>query len=499
MAWEIVKELVVSGTKYIWNFPSALETAILNAISSHGNPNFNEEISNSASLHDFTITEFPFVNRKGSDGNWQTGGPYTIGLASLEVQDVNNGEYVYLTNSQRVSASYINNNNGTIVYFFLLDEANQQAAYASIRSAWYLTSDMNRISFYGTGTSTVYYSQVYNDIKNALPSPYSWESVQSISGKLGTVNLARIKDDYINDGEPVSGAAKSRFSNLKDGNKVSVLIENVLPDPAATGTDVTVKYDVPSLSSGSYTYCKLVAKKNSMPESVTDGNKIIDLDPTKASVTVKYLSGNTKYYFEIFTQDSEGHEAVSNVKSITTGEAHDVVLFTNEFNEDVLVDNWSLSVYQSGGGNGESQWNPSQFAADFLTKYNFLIGNSYKRPVVLGTGELTANNATSMTDGCFWIPIQRSIVPEEFKIEFDGKVSPQGWSSAYYNYTQVAVGCVDENGNWHQSRFSGDVPGQDWVHYELEVTNWTYGYIDYIGLLDCDGQPHWKNVKVTVG
>ena len=342
--------------------------------------------------------------------------------------------------------------------------------------------------------------QLYDLLINAdQPVLYNWSAVPSLIGKDGeTLSLAQIKEDFINDGDSVSGAPSSNFSNFKSSNRVDTLIDLSLPEPEVGGTTVTVKYSIPSISGSTYDYCKLVIKKNSMPEAVDDGDKIIDLDPTQSSKVVRNLRGKTKYYFEIFVKTTDDYEAVSNVKSITTGEVHDIILFTDEFNDDILVDNWDITVYRSGWGNGSSNWNPSQFASDFLTAYNFLIGNASRRTVWDENGEITAAQATSMTDGTFWIPIKRSVVPEDFKIEFDGKVSPLGSSDYSYNYVWVAVGCVDENNGWHQSAYYGGLPGQDWVHYESEVTGWQYGYIDYIGISDCDGKPHWKNIKIVV-
>lgn len=335
--------------------------------------------------------------------------------------------------------------------------------------------------------------------KPLTPTPsYTWQSVPSISGKNGTVNLSRIKDDYINNGEPVSGAAKSRFNNLKDGSKVSVLIENVLPDPAASGTDVTVKYDVPSLSSGSYTYCKLVVKKNSMPESVEDGNKIINLDPTKASVTVKYLSGNTKYYFEIFTQDSEGHEAVSNVKSITTGEAIEIPFFTDSFNSDLMKNGWDLATFKSEFGNGSTMWAPTSFSSDFLSTYNFLIGN-YNRDRMVEDNGILRNDSYNYgaSDSIYWIPIER--VNGELKgLEWDYCNLRAVYSS--YDDIGIMIGWVDSSNEWHQATVAwiSQLWSSEWQHGEYTDLSIENPYIDYIGIYTCDGQPACKNIKLII-
>lgn len=439
-------------------------------------------------------------------GNTPLTGNVTIGEnKTWIISEGNRIEFAFGSSSSWSSGAYYNGNYIAGVAFsgsgynrtdllMMVDETNERCAIYEI--CYRANDGLSFIFPMANNSTTEHNAYLLYQLGNVPPVTYTWESVQSISGKLGMVNLARIKDDYINDGEPVSGAAKSRFSNLKDGNKVSVLIENVLPDPAATGTDVTIKYDIPSLSSGSYTYCKLVAKKNSMPESVTDGSKIIDLDPTKASVTVKYLSGNTKYYFEIFTQDSEGHEAVSNVKSITTGEAHDIILFTDEFNTSILKSGWALDVYKSMFSNASTEWAPTSFTSDFLSSYNFLCGNGSRRQLSMSNGELWTANETGMTDQTFWIPIERTYINESIVVSFDGKISPIGWSSSYYNYIQVWLAYVDDNNTWHSYNACGDiVTDQQWHNFEHEVQA-QFPYIDYIGLCCCDGSSHWKNIKV---
>lgn len=330
----------------------------------------------------------------------------------------------------------------------------------------------------------------------ASPISYQWQSVPSISGKNGILSLAQIKEEYINDGESVSGASADHFINLSTGNRVDVLIDDALPAPEIGGTTVTVKYTIPTLSSGSYEYCKLVAKKNSMPEGPEDGDKIINIDPTSISASVKYLRGSTKYYFEIFVKTTDGYEAVSNVKSITTGETHDIVLFTDEFNTEILKSGWALDVYKSMFSNGSTGWAPTSFTSDFLSSYNFLCGNASRRPLSMSNGELLTANGTGTTDQTFWIPIERSYINESIIVSFDGKISPLGRSSSYYNYIRVWLAYVDDNNAWHSYDACGDiVTDQQWHTFEHEVQP-QFPYIDYIGLCCCDGSSHWKNVKV---
>lgn len=96
-----------------------------------------------------------------------------------------------------------------------------------------------------------------------------------------------------------------------------------IQDTQISGTTVTVAYMIPTLTEGSYTVKKLVVKKDSIPTSKTDGDKIIDLtpDPTMLinGVEVSGLDENSTYYFVIFIEDEIGSSASSEPQSATTG------------------------------------------------------------------------------------------------------------------------------------------------------------------------------------
>lgn len=95
-----------------------------------------------------------------------------------------------------------------------------------------------------------------------------------------------------------------------------------IQDTQISGTTVTVAYTIPTLTEGSYTVQKLVVKKDSIPTSKTDGDKIIDLtpDPTMLinGVEVSGLDENSTYYFVIFIEDEIGSSASSEPQSAST-------------------------------------------------------------------------------------------------------------------------------------------------------------------------------------
>lgn len=83
---------------------------------------------------------------------------------------------------------------------------------------------------YGITTELPYFTDPaeYMAYVSAPLTQYTWHSVESISGKLGTVNLATIKDAQINDGESVTGASASNFSRLANGSNIQKLVNDVV-------------------------------------------------------------------------------------------------------------------------------------------------------------------------------------------------------------------------------------------------------------------------------
>lgn len=86
------------------------------------------------------------------------------------------------------------------------------------------------------------------------------------------------------------------------------------------GTDITVKYNISLPPSGSFTVCKLVAKKGKIPKSATDGDKIYDISASSTKKKVTGLDENSKYYFVIFVDDGQGSSASSDPKSAKTSD-----------------------------------------------------------------------------------------------------------------------------------------------------------------------------------
>lgn len=154
---------------------------------------------------------------------------------------------------------------------------------------------------------------------------YNWVSVPSVSGKNGILSLATIKDEYINNGESVTGASLSNFDTPPNISNVLPLINDVMPDDDTDPTSVRVTYGIPALAVGTYSQIKLLTKKNGIPRSVEDADIVTNLDePTSITRMGHTVVGNlaelTEYYFTIHVEDEIGTFADSEpVGPVRTG------------------------------------------------------------------------------------------------------------------------------------------------------------------------------------
>lgn len=137
------------------------------------------------------------------------------------------------------------------------------------------------------------------DITNLAPSLYQWSSVSSVVGKGKTYKFTDILN--INDGNAVNDVQASGNVNFSKKTKVNNMIDDV---QIIDDSRVTVEYSIPN---GDYTWIKLVYKRNSIPEDESDGTYIsITKDSTKQYITDIIVNG--KYWFKIFTNNSESEE-----------------------------------------------------------------------------------------------------------------------------------------------------------------------------------------------
>lgn len=169
--------------------------------------------------------------------------------------------------------------------------------------------------------NVVYVSGGYSQlvINEGPPILYQWSSVPAISGKNGILSLTTLKEESINDGSPVDDATASAFNNAPNSCSVGGIISKDLPIINDNPLSIAVKYNIPELTDSVYSSCKVVAKKNKIPKSKTDGDKILDVSPSSHGCVINGLDQNTKYYVVVFVEDNLNNKAESDPADCTTG------------------------------------------------------------------------------------------------------------------------------------------------------------------------------------
>ena len=124
---------------------------------------------------------------------------------------------------------------------------------------------------------------------------YQWTSVSAISGKMGSISLTEILN--INNGNAVDNVALSGNINLSASSALNAMIDAVVQEDS----NVTVSYSIPDET---YSYIKLVYKKDRMPTSPSDGTAI-DIAQSSTSQVISGIADGSTYWFTIFTDISE--------------------------------------------------------------------------------------------------------------------------------------------------------------------------------------------------
>ena len=159
---------------------------------------------------------------------------------------------------------------------------------------------------------------------------------------------------------------------------------------------------------------------------------LFSLHICSTSASVKYLRGSTKYYFEIFVKTADGYEAVSNVKSITTGEVHEYAL------SDIAktLDTSKMQLYV----NNEWWYSYQTAFAQYMGSDNILqcVRNGGSRLETYDGVNIKTSGKWGVSETAIWIPIERTSI---------SKVSMKGYTDNYgtYRYGQVWLSKVENN------------------------------------------------------
>lgn len=205
---------------------------------------------------------------------------------------------------------------------------------------------------------------------------YDWESVRSVEGKGKTYKLTKYLN--INNGYPVNNVSYVNNVDVSAKSKVNNMVSDVIVDE----DKVTVKYVIPA---GSYSYIKLVYKKDSIPSSYTDGTAtdITQSSTSKVFSKLKFKETGV-YWFMIFT-DRSSSEPVSldmrgyNPVPVEYQDYIDLINGNNDMFKYYLRDNWLayLSEYEFASGMN-CQWIKTSKNYSYVNIRN----NTYGRPSI---------------------------------------------------------------------------------------------------------------------
>ena len=142
-----------------------------------------------------------------------------------------------------------------------------------------------------------------------------------------------------------------RFTKVFSVNTESFVVAPTITSLLANGSVVTMNYTIPTLDVGTYTECIVVYKKGNIPTSKTDGTSVT-LDPTETTKVISGLDDSSIYYFIIYTTDSNGNTAESDVDSIGTGDAQ-IFTYTGDIQTFTAPKTgiYSLETWGAQGGN----------------------------------------------------------------------------------------------------------------------------------------------------
>ena len=348
MAWDYYRDLSTSIGDYHASVPSSLWSAIKSKLDT-GTYSGSGYVTG-VSLYNQTVCNYPFqlvqVNEEKS---------CTMGSGSLKLSNY----YYYagdckaqytLSNSTVMGFTGGGNANNASSVIFAYNDSTHQACIIRLMTS-YSSVPANEIAYQIASNNQSQRETLYANLQGAIPVYYTWSSVPSISGKNGILSLATLKEESINDGEPVSGAAVSVFDqNPASGNNVKDIVDGNTPlIPSAV--DVTAAFIISNPPVGELASRILAAKKGSIPESIKDVDKTVSIPANASNVTMPGLDENSQYYFAIFVADATGDTAVSDPKDIYTGELppviydfRDAVSITRAINDNNFIDDVTVTI-----------------------------------------------------------------------------------------------------------------------------------------------------------
>lgn len=160
------------------------------------------------------------------------------------------------------------------------------------------------------------YATLY--INNEPVVQYEWQSVPAISGKNGILSLATIKDEYINNGEAVTGADVSNvnltndssWSYLLSGRDYLEWVIETIPDPLLEDEEL-LKTGLEIGYGGSYTTGEIGYTYNYGEPDVASGSSAFSISNNRAWLSILKDDENEVAKFSIIFVDGDSPTTIS--------------------------------------------------------------------------------------------------------------------------------------------------------------------------------------------
>lgn len=207
MAWELVQKLTIGGAKYEWAIPAHIASTAISVLNNDSGTTINGDTQ-----YNYNMAPYPI---QAEWTNYNTFYPpvprteYTLSYGTIAFGQGSNNRYVIALYdnvgaiNNQYGTDYNTNSNGRGVFFFAVDHENKIADLLTSKSAYYLSSDRNKIhvSIHITSKKPSERTRLYNLLVGAIPPTFNLHSIKEVSGLNSTLHLTKLRDDMLNEGQ----------------------------------------------------------------------------------------------------------------------------------------------------------------------------------------------------------------------------------------------------------------------------------------------------------
>ena len=464
----------------------------------------------------FSINQ-PFTNY--SDANVY----FSYGGHTLRYRFQSGTIIIYLDNTQiHIAGLAANQNNAQISAWFSKDE-NGIVAINSIYvgEGWYSIYCVVNGTVFDANTSAI----IDSILSNSHPITYTWQSVPSISGKNGILNLSQIAN--VNNGESVTGASASAFTSLTA--QVSTMVTD---DSAMSGADaggISGSGSNSGNQSSGYAFGQGESGTNvsgggSGYYGGEKGGSLLSGGAGSGYIGNSLVSNKKMVGYNVPTSSAEGTKTESVSVYSATKEANKPkagngfarvkflgvindysLIIDGNYNQNVVKQGVDITtnreIYAQSGVGSVSIGTINEYLANYIGSNKSLCGRTSNAAsgdnvlYYLNNGVFIRRNSDLNWMSCITcIPIKRLNRPT--KLTYLHKANRV--TGGQYDLYSVWLGYIDSNGLIRACSDSTDLPCNTSDSYKTETINILDAeYCDYVVLWGASGQEDIKDIVIS--